>query len=187
MSQLEFIIGGESVLVNDIQEELINANVNNMRFPPQDMYYVNLPSKKMTVSEIKQHIMNNLPELIVSKIDETINVLEQNSLLMEEITAFNNNPYLVDLKNNFMLELCMNPTKEIIENYFGSKIDQSSEKSRFMCNVISLYTNTIRDWSNKYHQYRTLSMTNPGMPEFNIVKCKQQVNSLINLLLEELK
>jgi hypothetical protein len=187
MSQLEFIIGGESVLVDDISNEFVNTNLNNMRFPPQDMYYVNLPSNKMTVPEIKQHIIQNLPELIVSKIDETLEVLKQNSLLMEEITEFNNNPYLVDLKNNFMLELCMNPTKEIIENYFGTKIDQSTEKSRFICNIINLYNKTIRDWKETYQQYKIISAVNPATPTFNITKCKEQISSLMTLLWKELK
>jgi hypothetical protein len=187
MSQLEFIIGGESVLVDDIPDELININLNNIRFPPQDMYYVNLPSNKMTVPEIKKHIIHNLPELIVSKIDETIEILTQNSLLEQEIAEFNTNPLLIDLQHNFMLELCMNPSKEIIEAYFGTKIEQSSEKSRFICNVITLYNKTIRDWKETYQQYKIISATNPGMPPFNIEKCKKQVSSLMCLLWKELK
>jgi len=187
MSQLEFIIGGESVLVNDIPDEFVNTNLNNMRFPPQDMYYVNLPSTKMTVPEIKKHIIHNLPELIVSKIDETIEILTNNSLLEQEIAEFNTNPLLVDLQHNFMLELCMNPSKEIIEAYFGTKIDQSPGKSRFICNVINLYNKTIRDWKETYQQYKIISVANPATPQFNIVKCKEQLSSLINLLWKELK
>ncbi len=187
MSQLEFIIGGESVLVNDIPDELINKSLTNTRFPPQDMYYVNLPSNKMTVPEIKHHIINNFPELIVSKIDETFEILIQNSLLEQEIEEFNNNPYLVNLKHNFMLELCMNPTKELIENYFGSKINQSPEKSRFICNVINIYNKTIRDWKETYNQYKNISSVNPAIPPFNITKCKEQVSSLMCLLWKELK
>ncbi len=187
MSQLEFIIGGESVLVDDIPDELVNINLNNTIFPPQDMYYVNLPSNKMTVPEIKQQIINNLPELVVSKIDETIEILTQNSLLLQEIVEFNNNPLLVDIKHNFMLEICMNPTKELIENCFGTKINQSPYQSRFIYNVINLYNKTIRDWSDKYYQHKVLLMTNPEIAQFNIMKCKQQIKSLMNLLWKELK
>lgn len=112
MSHLEFTIGGESVLVDDIQNELINMNI----------------------------------------------------LLLEELT---NNPYI---------EICLNPGKEFL-------IDQSPEKSLFIYNLISLYIKTIRNWSAKYYQHRA----HPELFDFNIIKCKYQINALINLLFDELK
>jgi hypothetical protein len=177
MSQLEFIIGGESVLVDDISHERM---LSNHIMPPQDMYYVNLPSNKMTIKEIKQHIVKDLVELIPAKIEETLS----NDELKYEIEQFCLNPYIEWPSNDFLLEICLNPTNETLLNYFGSVINQSPEKSRYICNVIYLYAKTMNEWRNKYGEH----MINPTETLlFYIEKCKSQVDKLGQLLINELK
>jgi hypothetical protein len=180
MSQLEFIIGGESVLVDDISNE---SMLSNQIMPPQDMYYVNLPSNKMTVKEIKQHIVKDLPELITTKIDESIDMLSDYDLKYE-VEQFNLNPYLERPSNDFLLEICLNPTEESLLCYFGSVINQSPQKSRYICNVMYLYSKTMNEWRNKYGEY-VVQPTDSLV--FNIKKCKYQIYSLVKLLLNELK
>ncbi len=173
MSQLEFIIGGESVFVDDISDQLINQGLHYQNMPPQDMYYVNLPSSKMTVKDIKEHIIKDLPELIVSKIDETFNILSNNN------ESFDIEQFYI---NENLLEICIN--NELLERYFGSSINQSADTSRFICNVISVCVKSINNWRDIYNEYRMNQMVNPS---FNINKCKYQIHSLIKLLLNELK
>lgn len=177
MSQLEFIIGGQSILVDDINDERM---LYHQIMPPQDMYYVNLPSNKMTIKEIKQHIVKDLVELIPAKIEDTLS----NEQLKYEIEQFCLNPYIERPSNDFLLEICLNPTNETLLHYFGSIIKQSPEKSRYICNVIYLYAKTMNEWRNKYGEHL---ITPTETLLFNIEKCKSQVYSIIRLLLNELK
>jgi hypothetical protein len=190
LDQIEIIIGGESLIIDDINLEIIDKVLKYQLLPPENMYYINISNGKYTVNQIRQKIAHELVELIPEKITQ---FLAENQEIIENanqicmINEFTSNPLIYQeyYYSLGLLDNALNPSYDMIKSYFPNFKNQTTYKSRLLCNLINVYLIRIEVWRQILYNYRCQKMAGYDV-YFNSNVVKYELSSLIELIINEL-